>query len=80
MEKTIKAPDGTSLTGEVVRVVESTERYSDIVLEDGAVLRVKATASEVLRLEGQSDPDGNPLYYAKLYTVINLLSPPDPAE
>ncbi len=80
MEKTIQTPDGASLTGEVVRVVESTERYSDIVLEDGAVLRIKATASEALRLEGQSDADGNPLYYARLHTVINLLSPPDSAK
>ncbi len=80
MEKTVQVPSGPPVTGEVVTVVESTERYSDIRLSDGAVLRIKSTASEALRIKGEVDSDGNPRYYAKLHTVIDLLYPPDSTE
>ena len=80
MQKTIKGPDGKDLTGDVIPVAESIEKYTELRLEDGAVLRVKATASEALRVADQSDRDGNPMYYAKLITVIDLIRPADPIE
>ena len=80
MQKTIKGPDGNDLTGDVIPVTESTEKYTELRLEDGAVLRVKATASEALRVVDQADRDGNPMYYAKLITVIDLIRPGDPTE
>ncbi len=80
IKKTVKGPGGAPLTGEAIPVVESIERYSDLTLEDGAVLRIKATASEALRVDDQLDEDGNPVYYAKMHTVVNLLRPPTPTE
>ena len=80
MQKTVKGPNGENLTGDVIPVTESVERYTELRLEDGAVLRVKATASEALRVDDQSDRDGNPMYYAKLVTVIDLIRPANPIE
>ena len=44
---------------------ESTERWTEIKLEDGAVLRLKAVVSNVYRVEGKKDNQGNPVYAVK---------------
>jgi hypothetical protein len=66
-EKKIKfpGPDGRPVDGYEVPVRESTERWSEITLEDGTVLRVKPVVVGAVRLEGQYDPEGNPLYALK---------------
>lgn len=77
MEKTIKGPDGNAVTGEVIAVTRSTEQYSDVELGDGAIIRLKATASEALRLDDMKDEDGNPVYHLKIHTIISLHQPPE---
>ena len=76
MKKTVKVQGGVTVTGDAIRVTESIERYSELTLEDGAVIRIKATASEALRVDDMKDEDGNPVYHLKIHTVIGLLSPP----
>jgi hypothetical protein len=42
---------------------ESTERWTEIRLEDG--LRLKAVVSNVYRVDGKTDNQGNPVYAIK---------------
>jgi hypothetical protein len=44
---------------------ESTERWTEIKLDDGAVLRLKVVVSNVYRLEGRTDQQGYPVYAVK---------------
>jgi hypothetical protein len=41
---------------------EATERWTEIKLEDGAVVRIKPVIAAVLRVEGKVDDQGNPVY------------------
>lgn len=49
--------EGTSVT-----ITESLERWTEIRLADGAVLRVKPVVMSVVRIDGRYDPQGNPIY------------------
>ena len=59
-----------------VPIEESTERWTELTLEDGAILRVKVVVSNVLRIPGKKDNDGNPLYAIKSTNALVLLSGP----
>lgn len=58
-------PDGKTMDGFEVPIVESTERWTEIKLEDGAILRVKPSIISAIRIPGQWDQDGNPQYVLK---------------
>jgi hypothetical protein len=69
---------GPFLEGIDVPVLESTERWTELTLEDGSVLRVKPMVFGAIRLEGQWDPEGNPLYALKGGPAMStLVSAPD---
>jgi hypothetical protein len=50
------------VTGLDVPITEAIERWSELKLEDGSILKVKASILTVTRIPGKFDPDGNPLY------------------
>jgi hypothetical protein len=73
----ISLPDGSKLNGTEVGVDESTERWTDLALNDGTKLRVKQAILQVIRLDGQYDPEGNPLYVIKGMPMMFLVSAPN---
>lgn len=64
---------GKMVDGMEVPVDESTERWSDVKLADGTVLRVKQTVASVIRIEGQYDAEGNPIYVVKSAPAIAVM-------
>lgn len=60
-----------------VGVSESTERWTDITLEDGSVLRLKSVVLGAIRIEGQYDMEGKPVYSLKINQVMVVVSAPD---
>jgi hypothetical protein len=66
------------IEGHEVPISESTEKWSELTLEDGTVLRVKAMVMGAIRIEGQWDPEGNPLYALRGGApAVNVVSIPD---
>jgi hypothetical protein len=51
-----------TVSGEDIPISESTERWSELKLEDGSTLRVKPSIVAVTRVPGAFDPEGNPIY------------------
>jgi hypothetical protein len=72
LQGTDQMVDGTE-----VPVEESTERWSEFKLEDGTIFRIKLAVISAVRMEGQFDPNGNPMYVMNLTPVIALISSPD---
>lgn len=68
--------DGTSADVLEVPVVETTERWSEVKLEDGTILRIKPLVISVTRIEGKYDPEGKPMYAIKAGHTIMLDSVP----
>ena len=58
-----------------VPVSESTEKWSEIRLEDGSLLRLKPVVISAVRVEGHYDQDGNPLYQVKANQVLVVDAP-----
>ena len=80
-EKRVKVPFPTPISppmdGSEVGVSESTEKWSEVTLEDGTVLRVKPSVLSAIRMDGQYDPDGNPAYLIKAQQVVMVASAPE---
>lgn len=73
---TVPTPIGIA-DGYEVPIIESKERWSELTLEDGTVLRVKPNVITAIRVEGQYDQDGNPLYALKSTQIMAVVSCPD---
>lgn len=72
----IPTPQGLADAFEVP-ITESTERWSELKLEDGSVIRVKLVVGAVMRLEGKYDAEGNPQYALRSSPAMTLISVPD---
>lgn len=63
------------LEGVDVAISETTEKWSEVTLADGAILRIKPNVLSVTRIDGKYDNDGNPLYVLhsnQIMTVTNV--------
>ena len=59
-----------------VPIEESTERWTELRLEDGSVLRAKPVISAVHRIDAKKDPSGNPIYSITATIALSLVSGP----
>lgn len=78
MNRKIKiiGPDGKPHDAVYIPVTEAHETWNQYILDDGTVLRMKIVVTDVYRIEGQYDRDGNPIYQVKSTNVVTVL-PPD---
>lgn len=70
-------PDGRVAEGFEVPVLESTERWTEVKLEDGSVLRIKPTVVSAIRVQGQYDQEGNPMYALKATNAMMVAEAPE---
>jgi hypothetical protein len=79
-EKKVKA-DIPGQPGKVdaveVGVSESTDRWTDVHLEDGSHIRLKPVVVAAIRVDGQYDQDGNPVYSLKVSQIMVVASAPE---
>jgi hypothetical protein len=54
---------------------ESGEKWNSYILHDGTTLKVKAVVAEVLRVDGQYAPNGDPLYTVNASLVVSSNAP-----
>ena len=70
-------PSGESGTGIEVQVRESNERWSEVTLEDGTVMRIKLSVVSAVRVDGQYDHQGNPMYTINMVPTMAIVTVPD---
>jgi hypothetical protein len=51
------------------------EKWSHYNLHDGTTLKVKPIVAEVLRIEGQYAPNGDPIYTINAQMIVAAVSP-----
>lgn len=71
-KKTITVPGLGQTEVTEVGFRASGEHWNEYLVDDGTVLRVKLVATEVLRIDGQFDEEGNPAYIVKSTNVMNV--------
>ena len=60
-----------------VPITESTERWTELKLEDGTVIRVKPNVLSAVRIENKFDQDGNPMYAIRGSQTMTIVSAPE---
>jgi hypothetical protein len=73
----IPLPDGRVVDGVEVGIDESTERWSEVKLSDGSVVRIKITIVSAARAENEYDQHGMPIYNFNMAPVMAVTSVPD---
>ena len=66
-----------AVEGTEVGMIESVERWTELRLDDGSVLRVKPVVMSVARVDGRYDPQGNPMYLLQATQTMVVASAPD---
>ncbi len=66
---------GRQSRGILIEIEESTDRWSEAKLQDGSRIRLKAVITEVVRLDGQYDKEGAPVYSVKSTNVVTVDAP-----
>ena len=74
-KRTLKLPDGRTVSAEEMSFRTVAEEWSEYVLEDGTVVRLRPVAIDMLRLEGEFDPQGNPVYVVNAQQVVAVSAP-----
>lgn len=59
-----------------VPVAKAEEHFNEYELEDGSLLRVKNVPHSILRVQGQYDANGNPVYLVFTTPVVSVMSSP----
>jgi hypothetical protein len=70
----VPLPDGSEVEAHVVGFEPTVEPWSEYVLEDGTTVRIKTVVGEFLRLEGQYDQRGDPLYVVNSTNVVHVVA------
>ena len=73
----ILGPSGSPVEAEVIEIVQSVERFNDIHLADGTILKMKVVAIEVVRLKDQWNAEGDPIYQIKSQNIVAATNVPE---
>ena len=72
----VKIPfNGQDVDAELVDVSQTSERWNEYLLEDGTILKVKLVLTNVYRVTGQHDSEGNPVYILQSTNVVSTNAP-----
>ena len=53
----------------------SNEYWNQYLLEDGSIIRAKLVATEFLRIDGEYDAEGNPVYVIRSTNIVACEAP-----
>jgi hypothetical protein len=74
-KKKVPLPDGTTVEATIVPFRGDVEHWNEYLLDDGTVVRMKAVVTEVLRIDGRYDREGNPAYAVNSTNVTHISAP-----
>lgn len=69
-EKTKVVLNGQLFPATKVPIRTNEERWSEYMLDDGTVIRIKVVLTEASRIDNLYEPDGTPVYNVKTSPVI----------
>ena len=66
---------GQQVDADLIEVSQAQERWNEYLLDDGTILKIKLVVTNVYRVEGQYDAEGNPLYVVQSTNVVSANAP-----
>lgn len=74
-KRKVKFGENEFMADEIEFESQEAEKWNKYILHDGTELKLKAVVAEVLRLEGQYQPNGDPVYTVNASIIVNTNSP-----
>ena len=71
----VNLPGTGPVEATLVQIIESVDRWTEVKLDDGSLLRIKPVVVSVARIDGKYDPEGNPLYVLQANQVMTAICP-----
>lgn len=71
----IQIPGGPEVEGVELTFRAASEEWSEYLLDDQSVIRFRAVVTEVIRLEGVYDPEGQPVYLVNSQNIVKVSAP-----
>lgn len=74
-KKKIPMPDGRTLDGVSLPFQTGAEHWNEYLVDDGTVIRMKVVAVDIVRIDGEYDAEGNPIYVVQSTNVTSISAP-----
>lgn len=74
-KRMVRTPDGRQVQAEELTFRSPGENWTEYLIEDGTLIKIKPVATEVLRVEGEFDPSGNPVYIMNAQQIVVVSAP-----
>lgn len=68
-------PNGNLIEATIMPYQTGAEYWNEYLVDDGTVIKVKFVATELLKLDGQFDPTGEPMFFLQGQTIVNVSAP-----
>jgi hypothetical protein len=74
-KKTVQLPGVGDVEAEIIPFRGDVEHWNEYLLDDGTVVRMKAVVTEIARVDGHYDQEGNPAYVVFSANVTHVSAP-----
>ena len=74
-KKIVQLPGVGDVEAEIIPFRGDVEHWNEYLLDDGTVVRMKAVVTEIVRVDGHYDPEGNPAYIVFSANVTHVDAP-----
>lgn len=71
----LPGPEGSPLPTTEIGFRTSGEYWNEYLVDDGSVIRLKVVVTDVMRVDGAYDPEGNPMYVTKSTNIMTVSTP-----
>ena len=68
-------PDGEMKEVTVLNFNPTAEHWTEVFVDDGTVIKLKLVITDVYRVDGEYDAEGNPVYSVRSQNILRVDSP-----
>jgi hypothetical protein len=73
-KRKVRLPDGREVDAVIVPFQTGGEHWNEYLCDDGSIVRLKPVVTEILRIEGEYDQQGNPIYRVQNVNVTHVIA------
>lgn len=74
-KRVVRGPDGVDKNAVEISYRVTGEHWNEYLVDDGTVIRLKPVVTQVLRIEGEFDQNGDPLYFLQSTNIMSISAP-----
>jgi hypothetical protein len=74
-KRKIPLPDGRTVEATIMPFQAGGEHWNEYLVDDGTVVKIKLVVTEILRVDGEYDAKGDPLYLIQSQNITNVSAP-----